>query len=274
MNIHILPLILYFDDFESGNALGSHAGQYKLGAVYVSIGTVPPDKQSRLENIFLAQLFYSNDRNVFGNKALFKNIIEELKFLEEAGTPAQLPDQSVKIKFVLVTMSGDNLGLHGILGLFESFMATNFCRFCLTTKSESETQLNETTNLRAPADYENHVDNRIGIKERCVWNDLPNFHVYSNITCDVIHDLAEGVHRYGMALVIKSLIDKEYFSLDRLNSRIKYFNYNNSEKNIPPPIAAQHLNNNSIIISASEMLCLTRNFVFLVGDLVEENDPT
>lgn len=70
-----VPLILYFDDFESGNPLGSHAGQYKLGAVYVSVATVPPEKSSRLENIFLAQLFYSRDRATFGNKVIFIFII-------------------------------------------------------------------------------------------------------------------------------------------------------------------------------------------------------
>lgn len=39
----ILPLILYFDDFESGNPLGSHAGCYKIGAVYFTIATIQKD---------------------------------------------------------------------------------------------------------------------------------------------------------------------------------------------------------------------------------------
>jgi len=33
----VLPLFMYFDDFESGNVLGSHSGIHKVGAVYVSI---------------------------------------------------------------------------------------------------------------------------------------------------------------------------------------------------------------------------------------------
>lgn len=269
----VIPLILYFDDFESGNALGSHAGAYKLGAVYVSIATIPPEKSSRLENIFVTQLFYSNDRLLFGNYAIFNKIIEELKFLEEVGIDVVWTKQNVKVKFVLVTLSGDNLGLHGILGYFESFMATHFCRFCLTTKADSETQTCELNNLRKPVDYDTHLENRIGIKEQCVWNNLEKFHVYINITCDVMHDLMEGVLRYGMALVVQNLINKQYFSLDRLNSRIKYFKFNTCEKNLPPPINRQHLLNKSLTMSASEMLCLTRNFVFIVGDLVEENDP-
>ncbi|XP_026317216.1 uncharacterized protein LOC113228188 isoform X6 [Hyposmocoma kahamanoa] len=81
----VIPLILYFDDFESGNALGSHAGEYKLGAVYISIATIPPEQSSRLENIFVTQVFYSKDRVFFGNGAIFNKLIEELKFLEEVG---------------------------------------------------------------------------------------------------------------------------------------------------------------------------------------------
>lgn len=30
----VLPYLLYFDDFEVGNPLGSHKGSYKVGAVY------------------------------------------------------------------------------------------------------------------------------------------------------------------------------------------------------------------------------------------------
>jgi len=53
----LLPLFLYFDDFEINNALGSHAGNNKLGAVYASLPCLPPEYSSSLENIFLACLF-------------------------------------------------------------------------------------------------------------------------------------------------------------------------------------------------------------------------
>lgn len=31
----VLPIFLFFDDYEVGNALGSHSGIHKLGAVYI-----------------------------------------------------------------------------------------------------------------------------------------------------------------------------------------------------------------------------------------------
>lgn len=66
----LFPIIILFDDPETGNPLGSKKGENKLGGVYASIATVPPNMSSRLENIFLTLLFYSADRTRFGNKSI------------------------------------------------------------------------------------------------------------------------------------------------------------------------------------------------------------
>lgn len=81
----LLPLFLYFDDFEINNALGSHAGNNKLGAVYASLPCLPPEYSSSLENIFLVCLFKSVDRLEFGNRAIFSELISELNYLEDTG---------------------------------------------------------------------------------------------------------------------------------------------------------------------------------------------
>ena len=52
----VLPLILYFDDFEINNPFGTHRGIHKLGVVYCTIGCIPEEYSSQLENIFLEQL--------------------------------------------------------------------------------------------------------------------------------------------------------------------------------------------------------------------------
>lgn len=46
------PLFLFFDDFETGNALGNHAGNKKMGGVYVSLGFLPPHIAAKLKNCF------------------------------------------------------------------------------------------------------------------------------------------------------------------------------------------------------------------------------
>lgn len=89
-----------------------------------------------------------------------------------------------------------------------------------------------------------------------------------------MHDLYEGIHRYNMGCIINKLILEGHFTLEHLNSRIKYFNYDLCEKNVPPPIKCKHLKNGYIICSAAEMLCLVRNFRFIVGDLVPKENLT
>lgn len=69
-NKNVFPLIIYFDDFETCNPLGSHADVYKQGAVYLSIASLPQQYATRLENILLVMLFQSDDRVTFGNKAV------------------------------------------------------------------------------------------------------------------------------------------------------------------------------------------------------------
>lgn len=44
----VIPIFVFFDDYETGNALGSRAGQHKLGAVYASIPCLPPCRLSAL----------------------------------------------------------------------------------------------------------------------------------------------------------------------------------------------------------------------------------
>lgn len=71
----VIPYFLYFDDFETNNPLGSHAGVQKLGAMYISFPGCPPEFYSKLENIFLVLLFNTIDRKQLGNQALFQKLM-------------------------------------------------------------------------------------------------------------------------------------------------------------------------------------------------------
>lgn len=267
------PVIIYFDDFEAGNPLGSHAGCYKLGAAYLSLLSIPPAFSSRLENIFLALLFHTTDRADFGNERAFKILIEELNILENKGIVIQVENISYNVYFKSVVVTGDNLGIHSIMGFVESFSAEYYCRFCTSTATEMAKQTREdVTKLRKKYNYDSHVKFRsYGVKENCVWNWLNSFHVYENHTIDIMHDLYEGVYRYDMARIINRLIGESAFTLEYLNARIQYFSYDDSE-NIPPPIKLDSLKKGVIIMSASEMHCLVKNFRFLIGDLVHTNN--
>ncbi|EZA61817.1 hypothetical protein X777_09791, partial [Ooceraea biroi] len=116
-NAIVFPLFIYYDDWEINNPLGSHCTS--LGGVYYYVPCLPPECVSRLENIFLALLFNTEDRNEFGNKQTFAPLIEELNFLEQVGITIIVNGNLYKIYFVLSLLLGDNLDLHVILQMFD-----------------------------------------------------------------------------------------------------------------------------------------------------------
>lgn len=62
-NNDVLSLILYFDEFEINNPLGSHRSIHKLGVVYCIIDDINEEYASLLENIFVVQLHNVVDYN-------------------------------------------------------------------------------------------------------------------------------------------------------------------------------------------------------------------
>lgn len=169
-NKTVMPLVLYYDDFETCNPLGSHAGIYKLGAVYFTIASIPPKYASRIENIFVALLFHSQDRIIFGNRSVFDILLKELKELETEGLSITSNDITINVCFVVLLVVGDNLGIHSIFGYPESFVANYCCRFCTENKENIRKCINlKIESIREVKDYAEHVaNNSFGIKEECI----------------------------------------------------------------------------------------------------------
>lgn len=272
-----LPLVMYFDDFECCNPLGSKAGLYKIGAVYLSLACIPPEYLSLLENIFVAQLFYASDRKEYGNNKIFQHLINEFIFLENNGIEITIDNQHKRVYFKLVLVVGDNLGMNSVLGFEESFNAHYFCRFCSTPKDETKTQcIQNTSMLRTNANYSSDSQNQDhGVKETCVFNVIPNFNVVENVCCDLMHDVLEGICRYEIAYILDDFINKKkYFTLEHINSRIKYFKIAQTDLGSTVPLlkSEQISKRKLIIISASEMLALCYYLGILIGDLVPIGD--
>ncbi|XP_031329046.1 uncharacterized protein LOC116160057 [Photinus pyralis] len=273
----VIPLIMYFDDYECGNPLGTHAGVHKIGAVYFSIPAIPPQFASRLENHFLWGLFYSDDRNLFGNQTIFKPFVEELQYLYSNGITVVTENGSKQIHFILILILGDNLGLNSVLGLNENFSGNYFCRFCRCCKEDTQEMCSENNDFSRNANnYTLDVLNKdFGIKSYCLFNDLLYFHSTTNLCCDVMHDIFEGICRYEMAKIIFGLCKyKRYFSIIQLNRRIKYFDYNERVDigNRIPPIMENQVNKGYLHMSSSEMYAFVIYFSILVGDLVDVED--
>jgi hypothetical protein len=218
----VIPMYIYFDEYETGNPLGAHAGMQKLGAVYYSIPCIPPLYQGKLDYIFLALLFYSIDLQHYGNSVIFSKLLNELILLENEGIEINIDGTTSKMYFSVALIIGDNLGLHTLLGFTESFRSNYSCRFCKCIRTFTQTQSIECTELlRNENSYASDLEvNNIsltGIKSACIWNRIPSFHVTENYAVDIMHDIFEGVANYDMILILRQfiLIDK-FFTLATL----------------------------------------------------------
>jgi len=276
----IIPFFLYFDEYETNNPLGAHAGKKKLGAVYVSFGScLPSEFQSSLNYIFLALLFIANDRKEFGNKNIFKELINEINYLQKDGIIVNVESQNYTIYFSLALIIGDNLGLHSMLGFSESFNANYPCRFCLCSKIECNYLVSQDdSKMRNTENYSQGIaiDNLslTGINELCVWNQIDGFHAVHNHSVDLMHDILEGVCSYDLCgILYEFIINLKYFSLDTLNNRLQYFNYGPLEvQNKPQSITMDTIRNKKKLkMSAIEVLCFSRHLGVLIGDLVPIN---
>ncbi|XP_075168716.1 uncharacterized protein LOC142240860 [Haematobia irritans] len=280
----LMPLFIYFDEFEPDNALGSHAGMQKLAGVYIKLPGIPEYLQSKLSHIFVSMLLFAEDRKKFGNTAVFQNFITELNKLQANGIEIKTPitfngENITNVKIIPAIVLGDNLGLNAILGFSESFSSNYYCRLCKEHRDDIKLASNENVYmLRNPENYEQDLQDKdfksSGIKENSVWNDLNNFHVTQNHCVDVMHDLLEGVCHYVLIFILKRFIEyHKFFSLQQLNYRMLTFDFGPiNSRNKPPILNSDFHKKNKLKLSASETLVFLKSFNLMLGDLILECD--
>lgn len=89
----------------------------------------------------------------------------------------------------------------------------------------------------------------------------------------MMHDLLRGVFHFDMIAIINYYVKNKVFCLLELSSRMKAHDYGILEtKNKPPEILANHLQTDSLKMSAGEMLTFIRHFGIIVGDMISEDD--
>lgn len=274
----VLSLIVFYDDLETRNAFGSHAGTNKFGASYVSLGCLPPDMASQLNCILCHSLVHTEDKKCTSNAKVLKKLIDETNFLKRTGIFINVENTTKKVQFDVILVVGDNLGTHGINGFVESFQANLYCRMCKASSEEAELLTRENEKLlRTKTNYESDLkisdSSKTWIKEDSAFHQIENFHITENQSVDMMHDFLEGVCTYDLNAIINELIFiKKYFTLELLNARIRSFNYGGNT-NKPPAIEKDRLKGNATLkMSAAEMLCFVRYFGVMIGDLVPEND--
>ncbi|KAJ8969605.1 hypothetical protein NQ314_001671, partial [Rhamnusium bicolor] len=150
----------------------------------------------------------------------------------EKGVNLNINNKEEIVYFKLGLTVGDNLGLHSILVLTESFAANFRCRFCKMNKCDSMLAKEDENLLRNSDNYIDDINRNdiTGIKELCIWHELTDFHLTTNY-CVALCTMFLKVCNYDICLILQNLIfDLNLFSLTTLNSGINCFNYTKLEK--------------------------------------------
>ncbi|CAM4578218.1 unnamed protein product [Leuciscus chuanchicus] len=114
---------------------------------------------------FLLAVYKSDDAKTYGIDAVLRPIVDELNCIEKDGITVNTRDFQEVMKFTVVQVVGDNLGLNAILG----------------------------------ADLETDNPSKTGLKRDSVLNSLSFYHVTDNVAVDVMHDILEGQsHRVSL----------------------------------------------------------------------------
>ena len=227
-----LKLVVYNDDIEVGNPLGSKAGINKLTMYYFQLLNI--ENSSSLSNIHLVLIAYSSDVKSFGHSAVLRPFIEDLKSLEQ-GMDASNQNGSTKVFGSVVHLAADNLAANESQGFVASFSATYFCRFCtMAAQQTHRATVQDRALLRTTKTHIEHVDrsrvdpttvSKTGVRSECVFEELVHFSPVDSFTPDLMHDVFHGVATRELSLLLTHCITSQTLSLSQINGIIQSFYY-------------------------------------------------
>jgi hypothetical protein len=135
-----LQFIIYYDDIEPANALGSRAGNHTLGCFYYTLGNIRPVFRSSLKMIFILAIAKTVDIKRYGCEVLLNDFIEDMsKLSSESGCNIEVDNGDIiNVHGAVVCFLGDVPASNFVGGFKEGVgCALRMCRHCLATKEDT-----------------------------------------------------------------------------------------------------------------------------------------
>ncbi|XP_077870141.1 uncharacterized protein LOC144363069 [Saccoglossus kowalevskii] len=288
-----IPIILYYDEIDICNPLGSRSGIHKLGMFYYTIAKIDTKFRSKLETVQLLAIAYSENIKKYGLDAILEPFIHELRLFIQ-GCDFKLADNEIiHLKGMLFGALGDTPASHALGGFKESVGASfSKCRYCTCTsdnlgnfsvahfqKRNLDTHLDHLAEIeRANTDYlRNYLRTMYGINRRSILVDAPGFDVCTMLPQDIMHVVTEGVAQYELKEVLKEyILEQKLFSLSQLNSYLRNFHLPYFDvKNKPSEILQKTLDSddNRLRQSASQMHVFMKILPFFLAKTIRKYGP-
>ncbi|XP_061747842.1 uncharacterized protein LOC133549871 [Nerophis ophidion] len=285
-----LQLILYTDEIELCNPLGSRANKNKLLLIYYTLGNINAKYRSRLAAIRLLAMVKS--KNLSCIDKILERINHDLIELYN-GVRVDTSNGERTIYGALLSVCGDTLAQHEVAGFKEGVgFAYSKCRHCECNFEDMQNKFNEDLFVKrtmarhnrqcsdiekASTDFlREHLKTTFGINRRSKLTEFPHFDIINQTPQDIMHVILEGVAPYEIKCVLKHLVLSGHMDLDTFNSGIIAFPYSPVDmRDKPCPISVTTLssNDNKLKQSAGQMLVLLKILPFLI-DTTGENAHT
>lgn len=113
-------------------------------------------------------------------------------------------------------------------------------------RSECQKEVTENADrLRKVSDHQKYLDiiaqsdvvdlkQTKGLKRHCIFNQLNHFHMYVNLSVDIMHDVHEGVIPFFINTFHDSLHKNRILSLKQIQQKVRDYNYGHLNKNYKP----------------------------------------
>lgn len=277
-----LPLILYIDDLEIANPLGTSRKIHKLCSVYWVFADLPGKYRSALHVMQLAALCKVTDVQKYGYEKALGPLLKDLCTLEKDGV--YIEPLGCTVRGTIFCVVSDNLAAHSLAGFVQCFRVGYICRFCKATHNQIQSldvfqgEFSPRTKPTHDRDVQDVIQGNLsspcGVKGVCILqNSLEYFHPTTGFPPDALHDLLEGIVPVELALCIDRMTRLKYFSLDFLNKKIESFPYKGTDATDKPrPIAKTFATKKSIGGNGHENNTLLRLLPLIIGYRVPEGD--
>ncbi|XP_054866338.1 uncharacterized protein LOC118469167 [Amphiprion ocellaris] len=217
-----LQIILYSDEIEICNPLGSHASKNKLLMFYYTLGNINPKYRSKLAAIRLLAIAKKSELSECGVDGILGRLHEDLVMLYD-GVTIQTGNGEREIFGALVSICGDTLAQHEVCGFKEGVgFAYSKCRQCECSFEDMQIHFDEDnfegrtierhvrqcSNIeKASTEYlRNSLKTTYGINRRSKLVDFPAFNLIQQTPQDMMHIILEGIAPLEIKCVMKQLI--------------------------------------------------------------------
>lgn len=277
-----LPLVLYYDDLELCNPLGSYTKVHKLAMFYFTLTDIPMKYRSRLQSIFLLGIAYSADIKTFGIDKILEPFWDEMRQLSTTGLSLVVGGEIRNFHCCLAFICADTLAAHQLTGFKEGVgFSYRKCRHCQCSSEDMREKYYEedfaertiTEHLRC-AKITRATSVETGVNRIGKIFEVPHFNVFDGTPQDIMHVLLEGCVPYTLKEMLNHFILAKTFDLEQLNYKITNFPYTPLDINDKPSaITSQHLSpTGSLRQSAAQMWCLARLLPLMLFEYVDASD--